>query len=152
MKPTNSDLSPQYNTHTHSLSLSLSLLSEIWSDPWLMVTTRCLFLRLLLTFGALFVGYVLLSFSLSLSLSLSPFSSCVEIWWNFFVLMGFLVEIWAVFGFFPAGLRLAKWRSRLGIGLWLGMTILSRPAWPAPPCFAPCGFSPPHKGGGAGMG
>ena len=34
----------------------------------------------------------------------------------------------------------------------LGMAILPRPAWPAPPRFAPCGFSPPRKGGGAGMG
>ena len=32
------------------------------------------------------------------------------------------------------------------------MAILPRPAWPAPPRFAPCGFSPPRKGGGAGMG
>ena len=34
----------------------------------------------------------------------------------------------------------------------LGMAILPRPAWPAPPRFAPCGFSPPRKGDGAGMG
>ena len=27
-----------------------------------------------------------------------------------------------------------------------------RPAWPALPRFAPCGFSPSRKGGGAGMG
>ena len=34
----------------------------------------------------------------------------------------------------------------------LGMAILPRLAWPAPPRFAPCGFSPPRKGDGAGMG
>ena len=34
----------------------------------------------------------------------------------------------------------------------LGMAILPRPAWPAPPRVAPCGFSPPCKGDGAGMG
>ena len=34
----------------------------------------------------------------------------------------------------------------------LGMAILPRPTWPALPRFAPCGFSPPRKGGGAGMG
>ena len=32
------------------------------------------------------------------------------------------------------------------------MAIFPRPAWPAPPRFAPCGFSPPRKGGGVGMG
>ena len=36
--------------------------------------------------------------------------------------------------------------------LLLGMTILPRLAWPAPPRFAPCGFSPPRKGDGVGMG
>ena len=34
----------------------------------------------------------------------------------------------------------------------LGMTIFPRPAWPAPPHFAPCGFSLSRKGGGARMG
>ena len=32
------------------------------------------------------------------------------------------------------------------------MAIFPRPTWPAPPRFALCGFSPPRKGGGAGMG
>ena len=112
MKPTNSDLSPQYNTHTHSLSLSWAK-SDQTQGWWSLLVAYfwgcCLLLGLCL--WAMFCW-------VSLSLSLPPFSSCVEIWWNFFVLMGFLVEIWAVFGFFPAGLRLAKWRSRLGIGLW----------------------------------
>ena len=34
----------------------------------------------------------------------------------------------------------------------VGMAIFPRPAWPASPRFTPCGFSPPCKGGGAGMG
>ena len=34
----------------------------------------------------------------------------------------------------------------------VGMAILPRPAWPAPPRFAPCGFSRPCKGDGARMG
>ena len=37
-------------------------------------------------------------------------------------------------------------------GFELGMAIFPRPVWPAPPRFAPCGFSPSRKGGGAGMG
>ena len=40
----------------------------------------------------------------------------------------------------------------MGLGLQLGMAILPRPAWPVPPRFAPCGFFPPCKDGGAGMG
>ena len=32
------------------------------------------------------------------------------------------------------------------------MAILSNPAWPTPPRFTSCGFSPPHKSGGVGMG
>ena len=32
------------------------------------------------------------------------------------------------------------------------MAILPRPAWSAPPRFTPCGFFPPRKGGGVGMG
>ena len=32
------------------------------------------------------------------------------------------------------------------------MAILPRPAWLAPPRFAPCEFSPSRKGDGAGMG
>ena len=35
--------------------------------------------------------------------------------------------------------------------LALGMTILPRPTWPTPLDFARCRFSPPHKGGGAGI-
>ena len=38
------------------------------------------------------------------------------------------------------------------IGVSIGMAILPRPAWPAPPRFAPCGFSPRLKGDGVGMG
>ena len=38
------------------------------------------------------------------------------------------------------------------IYLLLSMAILPRPAWPAPPHFVPCEFSPPRKGGGARMG
>ena len=34
----------------------------------------------------------------------------------------------------------------------VGMAILPRPAWPALPRFALCGFSPSRKGDGVGMG